>query len=455
MLTLLAFVFGLGVLIGVHEFGHYRMALACGVRVLKFSIGFGRPLLRWQSRRGHTEYILGAIPLGGYVKMLDEREGAVAPVDRPFAFNTQRLRSRALIVLAGPLANFALAIVLYTGVNWVGIEEPKAILASPVVGSLADAAGLKGGEVVLAVTVDGEESQDVDSFEHLRWVLAQAALQRHDVVLTTVRRDEEFAHFEFRLTFSDLKTSDADDQLMRRVGLLGPWTAPVIGDVMPGSVAEQAGLQTGDTVLTIDGLLVLDGQSLRQRIRAAVNAQGHGRSQEWSISRQGRPLRLVVSPRPEQLNGEWLGRIGAYVGQPPEMVLVRKGPLDGVQAALTKTWDVSVLSLQMMGKMIIGEASLKNLSGPLTMADYAGKSASMGLTAYVLFLALISVSLGVLNLLPLPILDGGHLLYYLWEGGTGRPLPEIWQDRLQRGGAVILMGMMSIALFNDVARLMG
>jgi regulator of sigma E protease len=186
-----------------------------------------------------------------------------------------------------------------------------------------------------------------------------------------------------------------------------------------------------------------------------VTQKGEGVAQQWLIERQGKKLPVTVTPRPEQLNGVWVGRVGAFIGHPPETVLIRKGPLDGVSAAVAKTWDVSILSLNMMGKMVLGEASLKNLTGPLTIADYAGKSASIGLTAYLSFLALISVSLGVLNLLPLPVLDGGHLMYYLWEGVTGRPISELWQDRFQRGGIVILMAMMSIALFNDVTRLMG
>ncbi|MBA4255292.1 MAG: RIP metalloprotease RseP [Polaromonas sp.] len=455
MLTVLAFVVGLGLLIGIHEYGHYRMALACGVKVLRFSIGFGKPLLRWSAGQGRTEFVLAAIPLGGYVRMLDEREAPVAAHERHLAFNTQPLRSRALIVAAGPVANFLLAIALYAGVNWMGVLEPKAILATPVPGSVADVAGLRGGELVVAVAVDGDEPETVDSFDHLRWRLLQAALQGHDAVLTTAPRDAEFVHRDIRLALGELQARNADDQLLKKIGLNGPWTTPTLGEVLPDGAALAAGLQVGDLVLSVNRQPVVDGQGLRQLIRQAVGPQGQPQTQQWTVSRQGRTLTLAVTPKPERQNGTWVGRVGAYIGQPPDMVLVRKGPIDGLTAAAQKTWDVSLLSLQMMGKMIVGEASLKNLSGPLTMADYAGRSASIGVTAYILFLALISVSLGVLNLLPLPVLDGGHLMYYLWEGVTGRPVSEVWQDRLQRGGVVILLGMMSIALFNDVARLVG
>jgi regulator of sigma E protease len=257
------------------------------------------------------------------------------------------------------------------------------------------------------------------------------------------------------LAVGSLRPAEADAELMNKIGILRPWTDTAIGEVLPDGAAAAAGVRQGDVVLKVDGADVPDGHDLRQRIRQSVTKSGEGVAQQWLIERQGKKLPVTVTPWPEQLNGVWVGRVGAFIGHPPETVLIRKGPLDGVSAAVAKTWDVSILSLNMMGKMVLGEASLKNLTGPLTIADYAGKSASIGLTAYLSFLALISVSLGVLNLLPLPVLDGGHLMYYLWEGVTGRPISELWQDRFQRGGIVILMAMMSIALFNDVTRLMG
>lgn len=455
MLTILAFVIGLGILIGVHEYGHFRMALACGVRVIRFSVGFGRPLLQWTSKASGTEYVLAFIPLGGYVRMLDERDAPVALHERHLAFNNQRLRNRALIVFAGPAANFLLAIFLYAGVGWAGVNEPQAIVATPVAGSLAHIAGIKGGERVWAAAFDGGNPEEIESFEHLRWMLAQAALKEQDVHLTVAMQDAELVRSEVVLPLSRLGGADAGNQLMQQIGLLAPWTSPSVGKILPGGAAEAAGLAPGDLVLSVDGVPVSDGQLLRSTIRQSIDQNGNTRTQDWLVNREGRNLHILVTPQAESVEGVWMGRIGAYIGHPPEMVLVRKGPVEGLVAAIVKTWDVSILSFQMMGKMLIGEASLQNLSGPLTIADYAGKSASMGLTSYLLFLALISVSLGVLNLLPLPVLDGGHLLYYLCEAITGRPVPEVWQNRLQRGGVVILMGMMSIALFNDVVRIAG
>jgi regulator of sigma E protease len=454
MTTLIAFVVALGLLIAVHEYGHYRVAVACGVKVLRFSVGFGKPLLRWQRAGSPTEFVLCALPLGGYVRMLDEREAPVDPAERHLAFNTQPLRSRAAIVAAGPAANLLLAVVLYAVVNWSGVEEPKPVLASPAAGSVAEKAGLVGGEWVQSAYVSGEDASPVRSFEDLRWRLTQAALSGQDMQLL-VSRDEGGAARELTLPLSQIDVKEADATLFRRIGILSPWTDPVMGDIMPGGAADAAGLRAGDRVLRVDGEVVSDGSALRQRIRDSVGIEGQATSQTWDVSRDGSTLSLTVQPKAEKSGDVWIGRIGAYVGSAPAMTTVRYGVLEGLWLGIQRTWEVSWLTLKMMGKMLIGEASLKNISGPLTIADYAGKSASMGLTSYIVFLALISVSLGVLNLLPLPVLDGGHLMYYLWEGVTGRSVSDVWMERLQRGGVVVLMALMFVALFNDVARLAG
>jgi regulator of sigma E protease len=456
MLTIVAFIVALGLLIAVHEYGHYRVAVACGVKVLRFSVGFGKTLYRWQPRKPRsgqsTEFVIGAFPIGGYVKMLDEREGPVAPEDRHRAFNTQPLMSRAAIVAAGPIANLLLAVLLYACVNWYGVQEPKAILASPVAGSVAQQAGLQGGEKVLQAGFEGEALHNVGSFEELRWLLTRGALDSRDVRLVVTGTSA--AGRELLLPLSQLNAKDADAQLFRKVGILGPYTPPVIGKVVPGRAADKAGLRQGDLVLSVGGKPVVDGQQLRELIRASV-AGGQGVRSPWKVRRGNETLELEVAPQAVPEGGATIGRIDAYVGAPPDFVLVRYGPLDGLWKGVERTWEVSVLTVRMMGRMVIGEASLKNLSGPLTIADYAGKSASLGLTQYLVFLALISVSLGVLNLLPLPVLDGGHLMYYLWEGVTGRSVSDAWMERLQRGGVAVLLVMMSIALFNDVTRLFG
>ena len=466
MLTVPAFLIALGILIAVHEYGHYRVAVACGIKVLKFSIGFGKPIFTWRLKGKPTEFVIGMLPLGGYVKMLDEREAPVDAAERHLAFNTQPLKSRAAVVAAGPIANLLLAIVLYAVVNWTGLQEPRAILASPIAGSIAERAGLKGEELVRQAAFEGEPFEEVRSFEDLRWRLTQGALSGRDVLLqvqtgANQSGDDDGAALpvkEVVLKLGELNASDADAQLFRKIGIVAPWTKPVIGQVMPDSAAQRAGLQEGDSVKRIGNVDVVDGQQLRETIRGATQTAAGPASQGaqvWQVVRAGQTIELAVTPEVKTEAGVSVRRIGAYIGAPPEFVMVRYGPLDGLWQGAVRTWQVSALTLKMMGNMVIGEASLKNLSGPLTIADYAGKSASLGWSSYLLFLALISVSLGVLNLLPLPVLDGGHLMYYLWEAATGRTVSEAWMDRLQRGGVVILLCMMSVALFNDVTRLFG
>ena len=465
MLTIVAFIVALGLLVAIHEYGHYRMAIACGVRVLRFSVGFGKTLLRWTPKGSTTEFVLAAIPLGGYVKMLDEREAPVAPEDRHLAFNTQPLKSRVAIVAAGPLANLVLAVVLYAVVNWSGVEQPKAILGTPVAGSVADRAGLMGAELVQSAAFEGDAPQAIVSFEDLRWLLTRGALEGRDVRLALAEAPGKNSSAasadsaarpgrEVLLKLSSIDAREADAQLFRTIGIISPLTRPVIGEVLADGAAAKSGLRAGDLVLNVGAKAIVDGQQLRDLIRTSAGGDAAA-ANPWKIERAGSVLLLDVRPEVKQEGGVAVGRIGAYVGAPPEFITVRYGLLDGLWNGTVRVGEVSLLTLRMMGKMVIGEASLKNLSGPLTIADYAGKSASLGLTQYLIFLALISVSLGVLNLLPLPVLDGGHLMYYLWEGLTGKAVSDAWMERLQRGGVAVLLLMMSIALFNDFSRLLG
>jgi len=452
MLTIPAFIVAISLLIAVHEYGHYRMALACGVRVLRFSIGFGKPLWRWQANSSSTEFVLALFPLGGYVKMLDEREAPVDAAQRHLAFNTQPLRSRAAIVAAGPLANLLLAVVLYSLVNWVGVDQPAAVLARPADGTIVSQAGLTGGERVLRASYGDGTPNAVSSYEDLRWVVTQAVLEGEDAQLVVLGADQIERQAVLKLSVLDV--SEVNSELFSRIGLTGPFTRAVIGEVMDGGAAARAGLLPADEVLAVNAQPVSDGQQLRALIRSS-GAEGRTQTQVWKIVRNGGGMELPLTPEIVSDGSGSIGRINAFVGARPEMVLVRFGVLDGLWRGIVQTWDVSALTLRMMGKMLIGEASVKNLSGPLTIADYAGKSANLGLTQYLVFLALISVSLGVLNLLPLPILDGGHLMYYLWEGVTGRPVSDRWMQHLQQGGIALLTVMMSIAIFNDLSRLLG
>lgn len=455
MLTVLSFVLGLGLLIAVHEYGHYRMARACGVRVIRFSIGFGKPLFRWRFHSNPTEFVISMVPLGGFVKMLDEREEPVDPSERHLAFNNQRLRNRALIVIAGPLANLLLAVLIYTLVGWWGVPQPQPVLATPVPGSVADVAGLRAGDWVVSARVADENPQPVRSFDSLRWVLIQAVLNRDDVALSLSAQENGLEHRTVTLRLSDLDASKADAVVFQQIGLLAPFSQPLIGKVVPGGPGDVAGLQEGDWVRKVGNVVIVDAQQLRDVIRQATRLPGQPAAQIWTVERKGVSLTLPVSPQSELRDGSWVGRVGVFLGAPPAMTIVSAQGIEGVTDGILKTWDMSVLTIKMMARMLVGEASVKNLSGPLSIADQAGKSANSGFIAYVLFLAVISVSLGVLNLLPIPVLDGGHLMYYLYEAVTGHEPPSIWMDRFQRGGMALLMGMMAIALFNDVARFLG
>jgi regulator of sigma E protease len=449
LITIIAFVVALGCLIVVHEFGHYIVARACGVKVLRFSVGFGRPL--WSRRLGRdaTEWVVAAFPLGGYVKMLDEREGSVSADDLPRAFNRQSVWRRLAIVAAGPIANFLLAIALYWVLFMHGVPGIKPVIAEPPAGTAAHAARFSGGDTITRI---GDEP--VTTWQDARWILLQRAVQK--VVVAIEVSDARGNREWHKLDLSGLSPADLDSDFLRTLGLARqqPKLKPVIGDVGGGGAAERAGLKSGDEIVAISNQRIESWDQVVKTVRAEP-----GSPLIIEVRRGGALMpSIVVTPGTISEGGQKIGRIGAAPRVDRSVlegmiVEVRYGALESLVKALQKTWETSIFSLKMLGKMIVGEVSLKNLSGPITIADYAGQSAQSGMVSYLLFLALISISLGVLNLLPIPLLDGGHLLYYTIEIFKGRPISDRAIEIGQHVGMALLFTLMAFALFNDITRL--
>ena len=443
-----AFLAVLGVLIVVHEFGHYLAARYCGVRVLRFSVGFGRTL--WQRRLGRdgTEWAVGIFPLGGYVKMLDEREGEVAPEELERAFNRQSVGKRSLIVAAGPAANFVLAIVLYWAVFMLGSEELRPILGTPPVASPAAVAGIVNGEQVR--TVDGEP---VVTWNDLRWMLLHKAAIQESAELEVINERREITLRRLPLAAAGEQGWEGDALERLGVRFFRPDMPPVVGKVMAGSPGELAGIRQGDEIVAIDGVAVGTWHEFVLLVREAA-----GRTLQVELLRGGRIVAVNVVPEAVSERGKQIGRIGVAVAESRDAgrevrTFVRYGFLEAGVKAVAETWDKSVFSLVMLGKMLTGEVSWRNLSGPVTIADYAGQSARLGIDYYLKFMALVSISLGVLNLLPIPVLDGGHLMYHMIEVVRRRPLSERAMEISQQVGLSILFVLMAFAFFNDMNRL--
>ena len=442
---LAAFALVLGVLVIVHEYGHYLVARWVGVKVLRFSVGFGRAL--WSKRIGRdgTEWAIGIFPLGGYVKMLDEREGEVAAGELHRSFNRQRVWQRMLIVAAGPVANLVLAVFIYWGLFWHGMEELKPVFGPPVVSSPAAFAGFENGEQALKV---GGET--VQTWQDMRWVLLQRAVDQDIVEFEVINPRNEIALR--RLDVSSARADGWKGDALDKLGIrfFQPNSPPVVGEISQGGAAATAGLQPGDEILTIATQAITTGSEVVRTVRSSP-----GKSLVFGIRRNGQQSELSVMPSIEGQNGQEFGRIGAVIkeGGPELRITVRRAPVMALGKAIQEAWDQSVFSLVMFGKMITGEVSWRNISGPVTIADYAGQSAKLGINYYLKFMALVSISLAVLNLLPIPILDGGHLLYYLVEIVQRRPLSERSMEIGQQIGLALLLMLMAFAFYNDINRL--
>ncbi len=442
---LLAFAVTLGVLVVFHELGHLVVARLVGVKVLRFSVGFGR--IVWSRRVGAdgTEWALSAVPLGGYVKMIDEREGTVAPADLPRAFNRQSVWKRIAIVAAGPIANLLLAVLLFAGSYMAGIPGQRALLAPPPPNSPAAAAGLSDHDVVTAV--DGDS---VQSWQDLRWRLLKVSGD-HDAAITVQRPDGTSA--TRTLPLSTLTRSDWEGNFLAALGIRADLGPPVVNETLRGKPAALAGMRPGDAIVAINGAQV------RSPADAAAITNAHpGERLTFTINRDGVEYQTELTPEASDQNGRRVGLAGMRLAVDPAVaervsITVRYGIGEALVQGFRKTWDLSLFTVKMLGRIITGDASLKNISGPLTMADYAGQSAQAGVLTFIAYLALISISLGVLNLLPVPLLDGGHLMYYLAEIIKGSPVSDRVLEVGQRIGMAVLAMLMALALFNDLSRL--
>lgn len=447
--TLVAFVVALGLLIVFHEFGHYLVARWCGVKVMRFSIGFGHPLLRKRWGKDETEWVVAAFPLGGYVKMLDEREDEVAPEDLTRSFNRKPVAHRFAIVAAGPIANFLLAIVLYWLLFMLGVSGMKPIVGPVTPATPAEFANFKMGETITKI---GAES--VATWQDARWLLLSHAVERSpSVTVETLSKEGEVA--SHRLDLSGIEADDLDADFLKKIGLsvYQPAMKPIVAQVVSDSVGNRAGLLAGDEILAVNGKKITLWEELVQQIRVSP-----GIPLTLEIRRGATVNDIEVIPDAHTESGEKIGKIGigpqidrnelekllVEISYPAGTAMVR---------AINKTWETSVFTLRMLWKMVAGEVSWKNVSGPITIADYAGKSAQMGLSSYLAFLALISISLGVLNLLPIPMLDGGHLMYYVIEIVKGSPLSVRATEIGQQVGMLLLFSLMAFAIYNDVSRL--
>ncbi|WP_292933743.1 RIP metalloprotease RseP [Noviherbaspirillum sp.] len=449
--TVIAFLVALGVLVMVHELGHYWVARWCGVKVLRFSIGMGRIVYSRRIGPDQTEWALSALPFGGYVKMLDAREQDLSNLpaeDLKREFTRQPVLKRIAIVAAGPLANFLLAIAVFAGLYTYGVPEPTTRVRAVPEKSAAYQAGLRGGELITSVNGDR-----VRVWSDLRWKLMQLAIEKTPAQLEVQRPNPAVSSGNVSgnvtVRLDGLSNEDLEGDFLSKLGIDLARPPATLAKIMPDGPAMNAGLREGDRVLEVNGRPIVDGLAFVELVRSSA-----GRQLDLRVLRKGEEFHIAITPESYSKNNQIYGRIKVEVPLAPEMVIASESPLPAVAKAIRKTWDTSALTLKMLGKMVVGEVSWKNITGPITIADYAGQTARIGVISYLTFIAFISISLGVMNLLPIPVLDGGLLLYYSLELLTGRAIPERFGELAQRAGVGILMTLMAVAIFNDIVRLM-
>jgi len=442
------FIVAIAILVTVHEFGHYWVARKLGVKVLRFSIGFGRPLFSWRRGADNTEYVIAAVPLGGYVKMLDEGEGEVDPSEQHRAFNRQPLKTRFAVVAAGPLANFLFAIFAYALIFVVGMPAMKPVIGNVLDDSIAGNAGLPAGATIVSIA-----GKDTASWQQVNTTLLNHLFDT--APLEVVVEDANQVSSSYQLPLAGFAAELKRGDILTQLGI-EPFRSSVpatIEEVLVDSAAERAGLQKGDTVIATNGELVTDWLSW-------VNIVSSNPEKELTIGvlRNEESIKLSLTPQAQERNGVMVGFIGAKVFVPEGLMqehrtTIQYSPLEAIWQGVEKTWSISSLTVKFLFNMIIGRASIDNLSSPISIAQYAGQSANAGWLPFISFLAVISISLGVLNLLPVPMLDGGHLLYYTVELVTGKLPSEQVQAVGQQAGIILIIMLMSVALYNDLAHI--
>ena len=451
--SVIAFLVAVSILVSFHEFGHYLAARRLNVKVLKFSIGFGKPLWSRVSGADRTEYVLASVPLGGYVKMLDEREAPVQESEAGRAFNRQPVGSRMVIVAAGPLFNFLLAIIAYWFMFMLGVTGPRPLVGMVDSGSIAAAAQLRAGDEI--VRVDGHATP---TWQEASTSLLKGALASGVVSLDLKREGKVMSA---RLDLSDTAHLLSEGDLLDKLGIAParPHDDPIVGGLLPGDPAERAGVRSGDRILSVDGNPMPTWTAFARYVRTHP-----GQTLNLHVERDHHEVDISLTSVTANENGQTIGRVGAYGYQDPQAAdddaaefyaTVRYNPLAALGNATTETWKISALTLKVLGKLVIGEASVRNISGPITIAKVAGASAAAGLPAFLGMLAFFSISIGILNLLPIPVLDGGHLLFYLVEAIKGGPVPEAVLLAGQRIGFAVLAVLITLALYNDITRLTG
>lgn len=459
MLTFLAFILTIGIVVTIHEYGHFQVARWCGVKVLRFSIGFGKPLWRKTLGKDQTEFVLAAIPLGGYVKMLDERElkaeenGTEFPqhnyseADLARAFNRQSVYKRIAIVLAGPVANLLLAILIYCLLFMQGVTNMRPIIGQVEPGSVAAQASLTSGEMIQTIN-----DKTIHTWSEASWTLFEAALENETVVIKAINESNEL-HLH-RVNLAGLG-QNVENDILEEIGVdvFKPDVLPIVSAVLPNSAAEKAGLLAGDRILNIDGLQTDHWSTVVNIVRANPN-----QTLTFTIARQQKTISKHVTPEAVKENNLLVGKIGAAVkidDKQLDKIMIKQyySVLDSVGMAIAKTWKTAIFSLKMMWYMVIGKASWEGISGPLTIASYAGESADLGLKPFLGFIALVSISIGILNLLPIPVLDGGHLMYYMAEIIKGSAVTEQTMVLGQKIGFGLLGLLMILAIFNDINRI--